>query len=146
MKKFLTTNDLKKIEHKKGTILISSNPFNLIERNSDEIEKGSSVYTVWNFEDGFIFINTMDYDEAMKTFEKYAYNQGRKMNDKLDSACSVRDELRLEREEILKRIANGNSSEQIQAVKDLVEINEDIDILGAAIRMLVRRIKKIKAG
>lgn len=146
MKKFLTTNDLKKIEHKKGKILISSNPFNLIERNSDEIDQGSSVYTVWNFVDGFIIINTMDYDEAMKTFEKYAYNQGSKMQDKLDSACTVREELKLEKDEILKRIANGNSSEQIQAAKELVEINEDIDILDAAIRMLVRRCKKIKAG
>lgn len=64
------------------------------------------------------------------------------MHDKIDSACTVRDELRLEKDEILKRIANGNSSEQIQAAKDLVEINEDMDILDAAIRMLVRRCKK----
>lgn len=75
MKAYLTPNDLKKIENKKGTILISSNPINLVEQKSDEIEKGTSVYTVWNFVDGYIFIRTQNYDEAIKTFEKFAYTK-----------------------------------------------------------------------
>jgi hypothetical protein len=75
MKKWLTPNDLKKIEHKRGTILISSNPINMVETKSDEIEKGTSVFTVWNFVEGFIFIRTQDHDEAYECFKKYAWNK-----------------------------------------------------------------------
>jgi hypothetical protein len=75
MKDFLTPNDLKKIENKKGTILISSNPINMVETKSDEIEVGTSVYTVWNFVDGFIFVRTQNHDEAYEVFKKFAYSK-----------------------------------------------------------------------
>jgi hypothetical protein len=69
--KYLTPNDLKKIEHKKGTILVQSDRINLVERDATELGQGLKVYTVWNFEENFVFVQTTDLLEAQKTFEKY---------------------------------------------------------------------------
>ncbi len=71
--KYLTPNDLAKIEHKKGTILEVQNQLVLVERDATELGQGLKVYTVWNCEDNFIFVHTTDFTEAEKTFNKYAF-------------------------------------------------------------------------
>ena len=63
MKKYVTPNDMKKIEGVKGTILK--------EQNGVVLVKTDSIYSVWNPEDGFSFCNTFDAQEAEQTFEKY---------------------------------------------------------------------------
>lgn len=63
MKKYVTPNDMKKIEGIKGTILESKNGVVLV--------KTADIYSVWMPEDGLSFCNTFDIKEAVDTFEKY---------------------------------------------------------------------------
>ena len=63
MKKYVTPNDMKKIEGVKGIILRQQNGIVLV--------KTDTIYSVWKPEDGFSFCNTFDLKEAEDTFEKY---------------------------------------------------------------------------
>jgi hypothetical protein len=71
--KYITPNDLAKIENKKGKILKSGDRINLVERDATELGQGLKVYTVWDCEENFIFVHTTDFVEAENTFNKYAF-------------------------------------------------------------------------
>jgi len=64
MKKYVMTNDIKKIENKKGEILANSKTITLV--------KTADIFTVWMPEDGFVITHTFDQTEAWNTFVKYA--------------------------------------------------------------------------
>jgi len=66
-KRYVTGNDMKKLQGKKGEVLKSSGNINLIKTAYEN----TFIYTVWNYEENLHFVNTFYEDEALETFNKY---------------------------------------------------------------------------
>jgi hypothetical protein len=64
MKKYVTTNDMNKLQGIKGQILESNNGVYLV--------KTADIYTVWIPESGLMITNTFYILEAAQAFEKYS--------------------------------------------------------------------------
>ena len=64
MKKYVTTNDMNKLQGIKGQILESNNGVVLV--------KTADIYTVWIPESGLMITNTYYILEAAQAFEKYS--------------------------------------------------------------------------
>lgn len=63
MKRYVTPNELKRIENIKGQVLESENGIVLV--------KTLDIYSVWVPDTGFIFCHTFDIKEAADTFTKF---------------------------------------------------------------------------
>jgi hypothetical protein len=66
MKHYVTPNCLKRIENVKGQIVKCYGDLVMV--------KTLDIYTVWNPNDGFIFCHTFCENEAVETFNKFAFN------------------------------------------------------------------------
>jgi hypothetical protein len=64
MKKYVTTNDMNKLQGIKGQILE--------EKNGVVLVKTSNIYTVWIPESGLMITNTFYISEAALAFDKYS--------------------------------------------------------------------------
>lgn len=67
MKKYVTANDMNKLQGTKGYILESKNGITLV--------KTSNIYTVWGPESGLMIINTFYISEAALAFDKYSFSK-----------------------------------------------------------------------
>lgn len=62
--RYVFKKDLDAVYNVKGSILKDDGRISII--------KTGELYTVWNAEEGYIFIHTFYEDEALSTFEKYS--------------------------------------------------------------------------
>jgi hypothetical protein len=68
MKRYVTSNDMKKIENTKGQIIESKNGVFLV--------KTSDIYTVWMPETGLMIENTFYILDAVLAFDKFSKGEG----------------------------------------------------------------------